>query len=244
MRRLILLGLLTTGAVFAQCTSPCLVEIVGNGMTTFTTTPIDTTGAKFIAFSLGYYTVNPPVLSDSAGNSTPTCLTAETVTASSFGNVLCYLINPTTSTSHTFTVTGTGTIFSSLIVGAFSTANLSYTGLRDGTSIAGPTTTYSYPTGVTPHATGDIILASASAGLTGTSTLSINTSFKIVNQISYVGGTSFGSALAFLVAPSGSLVNPTWTDTQSEAAAISIASFTVGGTSQVISNGFAPFAPF
>jgi hypothetical protein len=48
---------------------------------------------------------------------------------------------------------------------------------------------------------------------------------SIATQVASHGGANFGAALAYLVSPAGAPVNPTWTDSQSEGAGLTIASF-------------------
>ena len=221
----LILALLLGGAVAAsaQCSAPCLAAVGNLGAHTYTTGEIATTGAKFIAYSLSFVNGNQPVISDNAGNSAPSCLMPE---SASFGgsSVICYTINPNTSNSHTFTVTGAGNIYSAIQVAAFSTANLTYSGILAGTNTAGPTTTYR-PGSVTPLSTGDLVIAVISAGTNGGTALTISSGFNITGQQTYSGGTAFGAALAYLVSPAGAAVNPTWTDSQSEGAGLTVASF-------------------
>ena len=211
----------------AQCSAPCIAAVsnpFGVGQTTFTTPAIDTSGASFVAFSLSYLTTNQPVISDNKGNAAPTCLPAEAVSAGG-SNRLCYLLSPAVGAGHTFTVTGTGDIYATIAVAAFSgMSSATYTGLSNGTAVAGPTSSFQ-PGSVTPRSAGDLVIATVSAQFAGLTVLDIGSGFSITTQVSSHGAVNFGAALAWLVSPAGAAVNPTWTDTQSEGAGLTIASF-------------------
>jgi hypothetical protein len=216
-------------AASAQCSAPCIAAVTntfGDGQTTFTTAAINTTGATFVAFSLSYLTTNQPLISDNKGNAAPTCLAPRAVSTGG-SNQLCYLPSPATGAGHTFTVTGTGNIYATIAVAAFSGVPASaYAGVSNGTVISGPTSSFQ-PGSVTPHSAGDLVITTISAQFAGNTVLGIGSSFSIATQVTSHGGVNFGAALAYLVSPAGAPVNPTWTDSLSEGAGLTIASFSI-----------------
>ncbi len=214
-------------AASAQCSAPCTAAVTntfGDGQTTFTTAAINTTGATFVAFSLSYLTTNQPLISDNKGNAAPTCLAPRAVSAGG-SNRLCYLLSPAVGAGHAFTVTGTGNIYATVAVAAFSgMSSATYTGLSNGTAVAGPTSSFQ-PGSVTPRSAGDLVIATISAQFAGFTVLDIGSGFSISTQVTSHGAVNFGAALAYLVSPAGAPVNPTWTDSLSEGAGLTIASF-------------------
>jgi len=217
--------LATVAAANAQCSAPCIAAVTntfGDGATTFTTAPVNTTGATFIAFGLSYLTTNEPVISDNEGNPAPTCLAAQTVAAGG-SNRLCYLLAPNTGAVHTFTVSGTGNIFATIAVAAFSGIS-SYRGITNGKAVAGPVSSFQ-PGSVTPQSAGDLVITTISPEFAGSTVLSIGSGFSITSQMTSRGGADFGGSLAYLVSPAATPVNPVWTDSQSEGAGLTIAVF-------------------
>jgi hypothetical protein len=224
----LILGMLGgAAAASAQCSAPCIAAVTnpfGVGQTTFTTPAIDTTGATFVAFSLSYLTTNQPVISDNKGNAAPTCLPSRAVSAGG-SNRLCYLLSPAVGAGHTFTVTGIGNIYATIAAAAFSgVPAVTYSGITNGTVVAGPSSSFQ-PGSITPVSAGDLVITTISAEFAGATVLGIGSGFSITTQVTSHGGTNFGAALAYLFSPAGAAVNPAWTDSQSEGAGLTIASF-------------------
>src|SRR5712664_2759015 len=93
------------------------------GVSTTTTSAIDTTGSSFLILSIAYQnTATEPTISDSKSN-TWTGLTVQDNLTDIKGR-LFYVANPTVGSSHTFTFTGTN-VFCGMCVASFSGTELS-----------------------------------------------------------------------------------------------------------------------
>ena len=160
--------------------------------------PVNTTGATLLVVATTS-SVSATVMSDSAGNSW------------SYGTTygsgvpltrIAYVLNPITSSTHTFTATATNT---TAIVYAFSG---SFIGLsaQNGLAVSGSGTFQ--PGSVTPTEAGDLIITGVgSNGITSTSIIDSGFSAPI-NQLADGGEVNSAS---YLISPAGAAVNPTWT---------------------------------
>lgn len=161
-------------------------------------------------------------LSDSQSN-TWTLVTSET-SISGVTNELFVCINPSTSATHTFTISGVGSVSAIAIQ-----VHRGYWSAASGSNHASTAAADSVQTGaVTPAGAGDLILTSVS--YVSTTASSINSGFTIASDRPFIGATSYGSSAAFLYASTTNTVNPTWTQTSSAATTLSagIATFPVG----------------
>lgn len=124
-------------------------------------------------------------------------------------SLISFVPNPSTSASHTFTMTQFST-FPSIVVLACSGTTTVYP-LASQNGFNSPiSSTGSFQTGsVTPVETGDLIIAAFAANLSSSISPSINDSF---NTPVFTTNASFDqAAISWLAAPSGSAINPTWT---------------------------------
>jgi hypothetical protein len=204
-----------------------------SGVNTFTTPAIDTTGANLlVVFVVRHYGFSP-TFSDSKGNSW-TKLSDNATTGGTGAFFYCF--NPTVGSGHTFTLTGTS--YGDIAVQAWSGAvsspfDVEHVSNTTGTSLA---------TGsVSPNVDGELIVAGLSINVTNT--YNIDSSFTISDQIPFSSGSYYGIAAAYLVQTTKGAVNPTWSWTNSAAAAAAIACFkpssgTSGGSPFI----FQPFA--
>lgn len=179
---------------------------------TFTTTGINTTGADIIVIGISD-NVGGSTLSDSSGN-TWTPLSPSTGTSGV--STLYYCQSPTTSPSHTFTLTATSN-FMSIYVTAFS-GSLAAPLDQSNRANSGFTTTIQ-PGSVTPSQNNELIVTHVCKGI-DTSSFSINSGFSIIDSVTGVGSTHYGGAIAYLVQSTAAAVNPTWTSAQITGATI------------------------
>lgn len=185
-----------------------VAHTTGSGVNGFTSASVDTTGASLLVLAVVSYAVSPVVtgsISDSKGN-TWTALTASTVTADT-QTQLFYVANPTVGSGHTVTINQTG---------CFCAATFSaWSDIATATPVAGENgATSSSATSiqvgsVTPANGGDLCLTAV--GLGGSySSLAIDSSFSIQDQIAYSGGVNYGIGVASLVTSNTNAQNPTW----------------------------------
>ncbi len=202
MKKILLLLAFSAGA-FSQ---PTIINSTkGAGANTFTTpTPISTVGATFIAVCVSQNTGLVAVMSDSQGNSY-TALTAHVEN----GSVqMFYKFSPSTSATHTWTLTG-ASIFAAVTavavsgVGAFES--------ETGASNGGSTNNVSYGS-LTPAATNGLMLACVHYEQpTGSTT--INAPLTLLQDSAYNGGVSYGGAMAYYFPTSTSAITGQWSST-------------------------------
>jgi len=179
-----------------------------------TTSAIDTTGANLIVIHVGYF--NAPTITDSKGN-TWTALTARDPGISA--GRMYYCLNPTVGSGHTFTASGVNS-FGTIAVSAFS--GVSAFGSENGA--AGNAA--SIATGaVVPSVDGSLVISGITFNTVGSS-VSVNASLSILNQVAPVNSANFGVALAYLIQGTAASINPTWTPTTSQELGATIATFT------------------
>lgn len=201
-----------------------LATASGSGSQTGVTTGnIDTTGAKLIVCSGAFYSgLEPgenPSFTDSASNSW-TKLTPRTAGAS-YTNVLWYVINPTTSSSHNFTLSGAN-VYASLQGSAFSAGG---TVTFEAESAGGTTTADSVlqPGSITPSGDGRVFVTGLVFNFDNT--ISINSSFTIGAQNDFNTGVAEGGAIAYKIQTTGGAENPTWSWSVNTFAASAMATF-------------------
>ncbi len=170
--------------------------------TQVTTDAISTTGADLIVLIVSYY--NPggsPTVSDSASNSA-TYITSQVGTFGS-GCAIYYYDHPTTSGSHTFTVSGASN-YPTISVMAWSGADSSPLDQSN----QGPGGSSSIQLGsVTPSQDGELIVT----GLTvnNGSSITLDSGFTISNAWDAIP-YNFATGMGYLVQGAASAVNPTW----------------------------------
>ena len=183
-----------------------------------TTTATNTTNAKlFVATVQSYKPVGTPTITDSAGNTWTLISRISGASAPSVSAYYC--INPTTSASHTFTVS-LANGYASISVNVFSGPNFTYNSFNSNT---GGSVTSIGAGLITPTSTRNLIVTSVNYWI-GDAPNSITDSFIITNNIPATGTTLSGSTAYKL---NSAAVNPTWswTNASGEVATI-IACFT------------------
>ena len=175
----------------------------GTSSSTVTTGAIDTTGATLIVLVVAQYFLsvgsNPPMLTDSAGNTWP----YETFYTDSVNPALClaYCNAPVTSTTHTFTNTEA---YPSLAVAAFS-----------GTALGAPpefavgSGAGGQPGSSAPNSNGALIVTGVTSN-DNTHTYAVDSGFTITDGVAGVPAASVDVGLAYLVQTTAAAVNPTW----------------------------------
>jgi len=169
-----------------------------------TSASFDTTGADFIVVSIGTVSGNPQI-SDNQGNEYRryTGSTLETALNTACASVYFCLL-PTTSASHTVTITGNNPSFE---VAAFSGMHVTFPlyAERSGST----TTAATIQAGSLTPPTSDCLVI-ATMAYRDTTTVSIDGGFTITDQKPYVGAVAAGSALAYLIQTTAAAANPTW----------------------------------
>jgi hypothetical protein len=181
-----------------------------SGTSTFTTSAIDTTGAKLIYAAAYANTAGGPAFSDSAGNTGWVLLGP--VTSGGQEMLAWFKINPTTSASHTFTLTAaSGNIFASLTVEAFGSATFVIDTAQGGST----SSNYPFQCGSMAIAqNGELIFASVgyfTSGWSGTLAISGDGFSTITDELAMNPGNWFGASSSYIVQGTAAAVNPTWT---------------------------------
>ena len=208
-------GAWTYDALAINLISHTTAATSGFGSTSLATAGIDTTGATFLAAYLEGYEgpyAYPFALMDSYGNEwVGLSIATENHTGQLFysyqkiGGGAC-VVGP----GHTFTLTQPGGPFfiATMYVEAFSGVQTSSDPLEGGSD----QNLYGGYTGIseTPANTGDLIVMGAS-GYNFTLPVSIDSGFTVTDDNQATGGAAESGAMAYLIAPSTSAVDPTWT---------------------------------
>lgn len=202
----------------------------GSSNQTVTTNAIDTTGANLIVLNIGYYSGTVPTIAptDSKGN-TWTALTAHAQPDSTrIGNQMFYCVNPTVGSGHTFTQQDlVNAAYPSMQVLAFSGAHASPFDQQTGTVSA--TTQSSLATGsLTPPENNCLVVAGLGHEVNSGGAVSIDGGFTSTTE-AYVGGTSEGSGIAYLIQTTATAANPTWNVTNNAGLAVTLAVFKAAG---------------
>jgi hypothetical protein len=175
------------------------------------TDPIDTTGANFLVVCADQgFGAAALSVSDSYGN------TWEPLTPAQSGGCpqLFYAYNPTVGAGHTFTAsTLPSSDDVSIAVAAFSGLNGTSSVYQSGSivnSASGASGTTRQAGDITPASLGDLVINGLGWWKSNAApTISIDTGFTVLD-LTGIGNYS-NAVLAYLVAPSLSTVNPTWT---------------------------------
>ncbi len=173
-----------------------------------TTGSIDTTGATLLVVSVSYAKGGARTISDNKSN-TWTQLTAKG-DGSFMDETFYYAANPTVGTGHTFTVGG-GALNQSLTVAAFSGVIASSPFDKQNGFGTGSTVSSIQPgSSGTPTGSASSLIV-CGLGTVWTSSVTIDSSFTILQQNPFVGGTAYGNAIAWK--ESTTAENPTYTAT-------------------------------
>lgn len=181
-----------------------------------TTAAINTVGASLIIVEQGVAVgVTPPTPTDSSSN-TYTCLATQTYTAVMKGR-LCYVENPATSSSHTFTSPSTSMSFPGICAMAFFGTKLPATALdqqaHNNTDGGGTTI---QPGSVTPSENGELVFTGLVDVDTGTVT--VNSPFSPAIDQTPATAHAEGVAIAYEIQTTATARNPTWTNSGAAAA--------------------------
>ena len=176
------------------------------GSAPISTPAIDTTGATLIVIGMvNVITDLAGLLSDSAGN-TWTLKTAIIGTASRFFQ-FAYCINPTTSGSHVFTLSGGNCFYPGLAVLAFSnTPAASFVAISTGADFGAGTT--GQPGSITPSNANNLLVTYCVGDL-DTSAV-VNGVFHPAAEV-MLKTTKLGACLAYAIQAAATTQNPTWT---------------------------------
>lgn len=175
--------------------------VAGSTNTSTATTPaVDTTGASLIVVTIGIAAAQGNTLADSAGN-TYTARTQKNGAAG--GSRIWYVASPTTSATHTVTVTS---VVSSIEMTAWSGTLPSSP--FDVEGAGGSSNNTVQPGSVMPSQNNSLIVTGI--GSTNTNTFTIDSSFTISDQFGG-SGTAVPSGMGYLVQGTAAAVNPTWT---------------------------------
>lgn len=222
LTRLVLLGVLLLlpvqgwGAI-------AVVSSVSGGSTdanTFTTGSFNSTGANLVVCGISSNAAAAiPVVTDSNAN---TYSTLTVYTGTSTRSTLVYAINPTVGAGHTFTVTRASG-FQSIGCIAFSGAN---------TSSPADAGNGAFNNSTTSLATGSISAAANTVAVSvlcqnGGTSVNIDNSFTIQENVALVGGQHYPMVLAYKLSPG--TVNPTWSWTTTSTGTTAIQSFLSDG---------------
>ena len=195
--------------------------IVNGAGATITTSAIDTTGANLIVLYYSAALGGPFTASDSKSNSYTA--TATNSDASCFGGMY-FIYGPTVGSGHTFSI-GNGTaIVGTLGVQAYNnTVGSTVDQNNVGDNGAGATTVQ--PGSVTPSSNNEVLITGLCNAQAGGTPYTIDSGFTIIDQIGFVGGTSFGGGMANLIQTTAAVKNPTWTSGVPAVMSSSIATF-------------------
>lgn len=182
---------------------------------------IDTSGCTLLLVQVGAFDGNPIATPTDSKSNTWIGLTNVTSASAGAGR-LFYSIPSSVGSGHTFT---SGASFPSLCVQAWSNAAASpfdqqAPGSNGATSAAGAGGT------LTPAAANALVIATWAEASTATPT--INGGFTISDTAPGIGGTSYGSSMAYLVQTTAVSANPSWT-WSGAAAGIELTTFLAAG---------------
>lgn len=181
-----------------------------------TSPSINTSGADLLVVAVNYYDGNGGTytLSDSASNTWGSPAVSHSYTAGAHGIQEVYFIHsPTTSATHTFTVTASGgLIFPSIAVQAWSGSVSSPGDQTNGAGDGTVTLTSFQPGSITPVQNNELIAVFLLNSAPQSATPTINSGFNVADYTDNDGlGHNFGMASAYLLQGTAAAVNPTWT---------------------------------
>jgi hypothetical protein len=194
----------------------------GGGANGATTDAANTGGANLIVLCGMEYLSGSTTISDSAGN-TWTALTQQA--GDNRSTRLYYCLNPTTSGTHTFTLSRTG---SYPCLGYIAVSGASAYGSENGAQSLAVTTLQ--PGSVTPGADGALIVT----GVTTSSTAhTIDGGYTRYN-IDFSPGNYMGGGIAYLIQGTAGASNPSWSWTGTSGASAVIATFSAAAGGSVV----------
>src|SRR3990167_999594 len=197
----------------------------GGGLSTATTSAIDTTGATLLIIVCTRDVTSSAVApTDNKGN-TWTQLTAQTIADNNALSIWYVNSNtPTVGSGHTFDYSAS-VEFNELAVFTFSGSVASPFDVQNGATVAGSSTTIQ-PGSITPSEDNTVVISGAS-GPFGSNEWSVDGEFNAITMGDY---TAWTLGAAYLIQTSAAAANPTWTFPTSIANKISvIASFKASG---------------
>lgn len=185
-----------------------------------TTDAINTTGANLIVIVVASDNGTTPT--DNKGNTFLLCNDR----VQGFSELaMFYLYNPAVGSGHTFSQTQT---YGAIFVAAFSGAIITPLDL-DLDNVTASGTSLATGSG-TPSQNNELVVMGINIGGSN-STHSVNGGFTLLDHIDGVNGVNYGGGLAYLIQTAAASVNPTYSWTTANEAAIGLNSFkaTVGG---------------
>lgn len=196
-----------------------LIQSTPNGIT-FTTNGINTSGANLITVLVSHLSGVSSTLSDNHGN-TYTGLTAQD---QGLITRLYYVYNPTTSASHTFTVSALGSFYPTVAVIAWSGAAATPFDQQNGaTDVSNPSPASG---SITPSENDELIVTGA--GDSGSGYSAVSSPFSIEASVN-PGGNNYALAIAYEIQTAATARNATWTNASSVYSQVVIASFKAAG---------------
>jgi hypothetical protein len=192
----------------------------GNG----TAASLNTSGANIIWVSLTCQDGVSCPLTDSVGN-TYTALASYGTGSGAGVQTLFYVYAPTTSATHTWTVSCSTCYPSLTVIAASGAASSPYDGTNPGTTAIA---TSSQPSvgGILPTQNNEIVITGLFIS-TGASSLSINSGFTVYSSdiVYFASSAHYGSAIAYLIQTMATTVTPVWSWSTLTSSASSVAAF-------------------
>ena len=177
------------------------------------TSPIDTSLANFLVVYVQQYIAATMAVTDTIGGN-PSGNVWQQLTAGTQGHSGCifYCYNANVGADHVFSAYTSAGFGVSCIVEAWSGIQSSSDPLRAGSdqvdnSVGIPITGLSE----TPTDTNDLVIMGVAQNVAPVATYLIDTGFTISDSGNATGGSGVGGALAYLIAPNTTPVEPTWT---------------------------------
>lgn len=222
-------GLHVLGSSRHRAANPILISHTGsndNGTGSSVTTPsINTIGSSLIVVVVGIDSLRPsgsaPV-SDSLSNSWTALNPDEGIN----GNVqISYAWNPIVSSGHTFTAHDSGNNGTAVSVLAFSNTRILSDPFESQNSNHSMPAATVQPGSVTPNSSNDLIITAMGVytAFAPSPVVSVDSGFTIPDTLGAAGsGPANAAWTAYLVAPNGNPVNPTFTSADSSRALSSV----------------------
>lgn len=186
---------------------PVVAHVVTGGTSGgVTSASVDTTGANLIVLAVCGYLSNPTP-TDSKGN-TWTLMTTNDGAMSARVRMY-YCVSPTVGSGHTFS---SGAAYAS--IGAIALSGMSG-GLDVQSAGAATSSTTSAPGSITTTQANTVLVSCTGFDVTGT-TVSIDNSLTITDQIDNSGGNYYGFAMSYKVLTATATAGATWTANQSQ----------------------------
>ena len=190
---------------------------------TATTSALNCTGASLLVVVATDFSVasTSDTISDSTGLNTWNTNTGNYDLAAGTENMTIWYLasSPHVSASQTFSATG----------GSFTAISASCwagTSSFDGKSGAGAAVVSgSQPGSITPAVANEVFITGVGYCCNTISGLSIGSSFSTMDAVAVVGGNNIGLATAYKIKTNSTAENPVWTDSQTDAGVITMATF-------------------